>query len=100
MSRSLKYFIAIVLAIIMFIETHFNNRQFSWNEAIRSGGSIALKGLTNYGIGMVMGVAGAYNYLLNGAPNRTFGRMLVDGIRNGIISNCLRLFQFSWYYVV
>ena len=82
------------------IETQFNNRQFNWNEAIRNGGNTALKGLVNYGTGMAMGTAGAYNYLLSGAPNRTFGKMLVDGIGNGIISNGLKLFQLPWYYIV
>ena len=82
------------------IETQFNNRQFNWNEAIRNGGNTALKGLANYGTGMAMGAAGAYNYLLSGAPNRTLGKMLVDGIGNGIISNGLKFFQLPWYYIV
>ena len=81
------------------IETNFNNRQFSWSEAIRNGGNTALKGLANYGLGMAMGTGGAYNYLLDGAPRRTVGKMISDGVRNGLTSNALKLIQAPWYYL-
>ena len=82
------------------IETSLNNREFCWGEAISSGTNTALKGLTNYFIGMTMSTGGAYSYLLKGAPNRTFGTMVVDGIKNGMVSNMLKLIQASWYYII
>lgn len=81
------------------IETSFNNRQFNWGEAIKNGGNTALKGITNFGIGMSMGASGAYNYLIAGAPTRAFSTMLLDGVRNGLVANTLRLVQTPWYYL-
>ncbi|MBR2377572.1 MAG: hypothetical protein IKA85_07395, partial [Clostridia bacterium] len=80
------------------IETYFNNRKFNWNDAIRNGGNTTLKGLTNYGVGMVMGVGGSYNYLLKDFPKRTIKKIIFDGIGKVIVSNALRLFQYPWYY--
>ena len=47
---------------------------------------------------MTMGVGGSYNYLLDGVSRRTVAKMILDGVRNGLASNALRLFQSPWYY--
>lgn len=80
------------------IEQHANGRNFEWNGAILNGFNTTVKGLTAFGIGMVMASVGAYNYLLKGAVKQTITQKIVGGIERGIVSNIVKVVYTPWYF--
>ena len=78
------------------IEQHANGRNFDWDGAVLNGWSTTVKGLTNFGVGMILAGAGAYNSLL--FKKTPFIQSIINGIEKGIISNVVKVVHTPWYW--